>query len=86
MFTDEDIPIWIADYVLMGYGTGAIMAAPGEDQRDFEFARKYGLPIPRVTAQVYKVPKKSRAGLVVTMLIVAILLTAAFLAGRYLKF
>ena len=34
----------------MGYGTGAIMAAPGEDQRDFEFARKYGLPIPRVTA------------------------------------
>ena len=50
VFTDEDIPIWIADYVLMGYGTGAIMAAPGEDQRDFEFARKYGLPIPRVTA------------------------------------
>ena len=50
LFTDKDIPIWIADYVLMGYGTGAIMAAPGEDQRDFEFARKYGLPIPRVTA------------------------------------
>jgi leucyl-tRNA synthetase len=50
VFTDKDIPIWIADYVLMGYGTGAIMAAPGEDQRDFEFARKYGLPIPRVTA------------------------------------
>ena len=50
LFTGEDIPIWIADYVLMGYGTGAIMAAPGEDQRDFEFARKYGLPIPRVTA------------------------------------
>ena len=42
--------------------------------------------IPRVTAQVYKVPKKSHAGLVVTLLIVAILLTAAFLAGRYLKF
>ncbi len=50
VFTDKDIPIWIADYVLMGYGTGAIMAAPGEDQRDFEFATKYGLPIPRVTA------------------------------------
>ncbi|MBF6567769.1 MAG: leucine--tRNA ligase [Candidatus Binataceae bacterium] len=49
-FSNEDIPIWIADYVLMGYGTGAIMAAPGEDQRDFEFARKYALPIPRVTA------------------------------------
>ena len=50
VFTDKDIPIWIADYVLMGYGTGAIMAAPGEDQRDFEFAKKYGLEIPRVTA------------------------------------
>jgi leucyl-tRNA synthetase len=50
VFTGVDIPIWIADYVLMGYGTGAIMAAPGEDQRDFEFATKYGLEIPRVTA------------------------------------
>jgi leucyl-tRNA synthetase len=50
VFTGKDIPIWIADYVLMGYGTGAIMAAPGEDQRDFEFAKKYGLPIPVVTA------------------------------------
>jgi len=42
---DERIPIWIADYVLMGYGTGAIMAVPAHDQRDFEFARKYGLEI-----------------------------------------
>jgi leucyl-tRNA synthetase len=50
VFTGMDIPIWIADYVLMGYGTGAIMAAPGEDQRDFEFATKYRLDIPRVTA------------------------------------
>ena len=39
------IPVWIADYVLMGYGTGAIMAVPSGDQRDFEFARKYDLPI-----------------------------------------
>ncbi|MEN9251049.1 MAG: leucine--tRNA ligase [Thermostichales cyanobacterium BF3_bins_165] len=39
------IPIWIADYVLMGYGTGAIMAVPAHDQRDFEFARTFGLPI-----------------------------------------
>jgi leucyl-tRNA synthetase len=39
------IPIWIADYVLMGYGTGAIMAVPSGDQRDFDFARKYDLPI-----------------------------------------
>jgi leucyl-tRNA synthetase len=50
VFTGKDIPIWIADYVLMSYGTGAIMAAPGQDQRDFEFAKKYGLEIPRVTA------------------------------------
>jgi leucyl-tRNA synthetase len=43
--TDERIPVWIADYVLMGYGTGAIMAVPFGDQRDFEFARAFGLPI-----------------------------------------
>jgi leucyl-tRNA synthetase len=43
--TDEMIPIWIADYVLISYGTGAIMAVPGHDQRDFEFASKFGLPI-----------------------------------------
>ncbi len=49
-FNNRDVPIWIADYVLMGYGTGAIMGAPGEDQRDFEFATKYGIEIPRVTA------------------------------------
>jgi leucyl-tRNA synthetase len=43
--TNKQIPIWIADYVLMGYGTGAIMAVPAHDQRDFEFAQKYDLPI-----------------------------------------
>ena len=41
----EKIPIWIADYVMMGYGTGAIMAVPAHDQRDFEFARKFDLPV-----------------------------------------
>ncbi|MFN9973812.1 MAG: hypothetical protein ACK58T_28355, partial [Phycisphaerae bacterium] len=43
--TDEKVPIWVADYVLMGYGTGAIMAVPAHDERDFEFARKFGLAI-----------------------------------------
>jgi len=41
----EKVPIWIADYVLSSYGTGAVMAVPAHDQRDFEFAKKYGLPI-----------------------------------------
>ncbi len=45
---DEKIPIWIADYVMMGYGTGAIMAVPAHDTRDFEFAKKYGLEIREV--------------------------------------
>ncbi len=44
------VPIYIADYVLMGYGTGAIMAVPAHDQRDFEFAKKFGLPIVEVIA------------------------------------
>ena len=43
--TGKEIPVWIADYVLMGYGTGAIMAVPSGDERDFAFARKYSLPI-----------------------------------------
>ncbi len=46
----EEMPIWVADYVLMDYGTGAIMAVPGHDQRDFEFASAFGLPIVRVIA------------------------------------
>lgn len=41
----KEIPVWISDYVLMGYGTGAIMAVPGHDQRDWEFAHKFNLPI-----------------------------------------
>lgn len=52
----EPIPIWIADYVLMGYGTGAIMAVPAHDERDFEFAQKYGLDIVEVVADPAETP------------------------------
>jgi len=47
----QKIPVWIADYVLMSYGTGAIMAVPAHDERDFEFASKYGLEIVRVISK-----------------------------------
>ena len=40
---NEKVPIWVADYVLAGYGTGAVMAVPAHDERDFEFAKKYKL-------------------------------------------
>ena len=46
----EQVPVWVANFVLMGYGTGAVMAVPGHDQRDFEFAHTYGLPIKQVIA------------------------------------
>jgi leucyl-tRNA synthetase len=48
---NEEIPIWIADYVLAGYGTGAIMAVPAHDERDWEFAKKYRLPIVEVVKE-----------------------------------
>ena len=47
----EKIPVWVADYVLISYGTGAIMAVPGHDERDFEFAEKFDIPINRVIAR-----------------------------------
>lgn len=48
--TGEELPIWVANFVLMHYGTGAVMAVPAHDQRDFEFAQKYSLPIKQVIA------------------------------------
>ncbi len=46
--TGEEVPLWVANFVLMSYGTGAVMAVPGHDQRDYEFATKHGLPITQV--------------------------------------
>ena len=53
----EPIPVWIADYVLIGYGTGAIMAVPAHDERDLEFAKKFGLDIVEVVADPEATPK-----------------------------
>lgn len=47
-FTGDKIPVWIGEYVLAGYGTGAVMAVPAGDQRDFDFAKKFNLPIPNI--------------------------------------
>ena len=51
-FSGETVPVWVANYVLMEYGTGAVMSVPGHDERDFEFAQKYSLPIRQVIAPV----------------------------------
>jgi leucyl-tRNA synthetase len=56
---NEKIPIWIADYVLMGYGTGAIMAVPAHDERDYEFATKFGLEIREVISSSHGVAKEA---------------------------
>ncbi len=52
---NEEIPIWISDYVILGYGTGAVMGVPAHDQRDFDFAKKYGLEIRQVIAPTTQV-------------------------------
>ena len=58
-FNGEAVPIWVADYVLMDYGTGAVMAVPAHDERDFAFAKKYGLMIRPV---IQSAPREPRAG------------------------
>jgi leucyl-tRNA synthetase len=57
--TKEKMPIWIADYVLMGYGTGAVMGVPGHDERDLEFARKFGMEVMPVVQGPGKTPEES---------------------------
>ena len=51
-FSGETVPVWVANYVLMEYGTGAVMSVPAHDERDFEFAQKYSLPIRRVIERI----------------------------------
>jgi leucyl-tRNA synthetase len=67
-FTDEEVPIWVGDYVLAGYGTGAVMAVPGGDQRDWNFATHFGLPIIAVTegADISKGADESKEGTICT--------------------
>src|SRR5207249_6342641 len=64
--TGEAIPIWIADYVLMEYGTGAIMAVPAHDTRDFQFATQFKLPIREVVRTAEPLPSVTEEGVLVT--------------------
>ena len=63
-FTKSKIPIWVADYVLASYGTGAIMAVPAHDERDFEFAKKYKLEIIRVIKSEQPLPYEGKGKMV----------------------
>ena len=63
---DVRIPIFIADYVLMGYGTGAIMAVPGQDERDWEFAEEFDLPIVRIGAAARRLRRHRRTSATAT--------------------
>src|SRR5439155_18339706 len=67
-FTNDEIPIWVANFVLAEYGTGAIMAVPAHDQRDFEFARKYNLPIRVAVVPVVDVQPGTELPAAATML------------------
>ncbi|MBW5291385.1 MAG: Leucyl-tRNA synthetase [Candidatus Ruthia sp. Asou_11_S2] len=57
--TNDDVPIWIANFVLMGYGTGAVMSVPAHDERDYEFAKKYGIAIKQVISENVSIDKNA---------------------------
>ncbi|MDC0239762.1 leucine--tRNA ligase [Candidatus Thioglobus sp.] len=62
--TGEGVPIWIANFVLMGYGTGAVMSVPSHDQRDYEFAKKYNIPMREVISPIDDLPDTSKEAFV----------------------
>ncbi len=66
-FSEEKIPIWVADYVLAGYGTGAVMAVPAGDQRDYDFAKHFGLPITPIndSADISEQADPTKEGIVI---------------------
>ena len=75
------IPIWIADYVMMSYGTGAIMAVPAHDERDFAFARKYELPIVPVIQPEGSMPKLDGATMEAAFVGVGVMVNSGMLNG-----
>jgi leucyl-tRNA synthetase len=77
-FTGDKIPVWIGEYVLVGYGTGAVMAVPAGDQRDYDFAKKFDLPIPNIFEGV-DISEKAEASKE------AVLANSSFLNGMIYK-
>ena len=57
-FSGEELPVWVGNYVMMEYGTGAVMSVPAHDERDFEFAKKYDLPIRQVISEPHLVHER----------------------------
>src|SRR5207245_7795631 len=60
-FNGEKLPIWVANYILMDYGTGAVMSVPAHDERDYEFAKKYKLPVRLVIMPLSSNPEETMA-------------------------
>ena len=80
---EKEIPIWVSDYVLMSYGTGAIMAVPAHDERDWEFAKKYNLPLIQVVAKDGEEVDINEAAF--TDVATGVLINSGFLNGLQVK-